>query len=506
METNSATAIVLKTNSSERMRILSGGNVGIGTTNPGSKLHVNGTITVGATVSSFVYGTLAYVDATNGVTLSAPGQNMTLTTGYNEKLIIQSGQNGLQFQTNDGIGNYTDRFLINQTRSYFVGNVGIGTASPFSKLQVGTSTFSGGNGMFSDTRVGISNHGSLTGLMLASTYNDATFPEYGLVFVQGPSTANYNVWSLSPDGPAKGTNLNFIYGYNATNIHVGAPAMVLQGSSGNVGIGVTNPTKLLTVGGSTATSGINNNGIFVNINGGAAITAKSGTSGVEVQLNAETSQGTIGTYSNHPVDFRVNNSNVMWLSTSANVGIGTVSPATRLDISDGSSYFRIWGNSAGDFQAPALAPHIATGDFTIYSGAVGSGTFRLVVKNGGNVGIGVTNPAYALDVSGTIRATGDVIAFSDKRVKENISTLENSLEKVTQLRGVSYNKIGEEEKKIGVIAQEILEILPEVVQQDSEGMYSVAYGNITAVLIEAIKEQQNQINQLKDEVNRLKSK
>ena len=94
--------------------------------------------------------------------------------------------------------------------------------------------------------------------------------------------------------------------------------------NGNVGIGTTNPSKLLTVGGSAATSGIGNNGIFVNIDGGAAVTAKSGTSGVEVQLNAESNtQGTIGTYSNHPVAFRTNNAEAMRIDTSQRVGIGT---------------------------------------------------------------------------------------------------------------------------------------------------------------------------------------
>ena len=68
------------------------------------------------------------------------------------------------------------------------------------------------------------------------------------------------------------------------------------------------------------------------------------------------------------------------------------------------------------------------------------------------------------------------------------------------MRGVSYNKIGEQEKKVGVIAQEILEVLPEVVSQDETGTYSVAYGNIVSVLIEAIKEQQKQIDELKSKL------
>jgi len=118
--------------------------------------------------------------------------------------------------------------------------------------------------------------------------------------------------------------------------------------------------------------------------------------------------------------------------------------------------------------------------------------------NGGDVGIGQTSPAYKLDVTGTIRATGDVIAFSDKRVKENIKTIDNALEKVINLRGVEFNKIGENKKSIGVIAQEVEKILPEVISTDKRDMKSVAYGNIVGVLIEAIKELSDRVKALED--------
>ena len=120
--------------------------------------------------------------------------------------------------------------------------------------------------------------------------------------------------------------------------------------------------------------------------------------------------------------------------------------------------------------------------------------------NGGDVGIGQTSPAYKLDVDGTIRATGDVIAYSDKRVKENIKTIDNALEKVVNLRGVEFNKIGENKKSIGVIAQEVEKVLPEVISTDKKDMKSVAYGNITGVLIEAIKELKREIEELKKQI------
>jgi hypothetical protein len=66
---------------------------------------------------------------------------------------------------------------------------------------------------------------------------------------------------------------------------------------------------------------------------------------------------------------------------------------------------------------------------------------------------------------------------------------------------VRYNRIGESEKKIGVIAQEVLEILPEVVQQDQDGNYSVAYGNMAGLFIESIKQQQDKIQTLEARIS-----
>ena len=98
-------------------------------------------------------------------------------------------------------------------------------------------------------------------------------------------------------------------------------------------------------------------------------------------------------------------------------------------------------------------------------------------------------------LSGSFTATGNITAYSDERLKDNVETIEGALDKVSQMRGVMYDKDGE--RGTGVIAQEMQQVMPEVVE---EGEYlSVAYGNIVGVLIEAVKE-------LKEELNKCKCK
>jgi hypothetical protein len=127
-------------------------------------------------------------------------------------------------------------------------------------------------------------------------------------------------------------------------------------------------------------------------------------------------------------------------------------------------------------------------------------------------GIGIntstTSSSYAMYVNGNIYATGDITAYSDRRKKTNIVTIDKAIETVTKMRGVFYDKIGEESngRQLGVIAQEVNEILPEAVNYASDiDEYGVKYGNMVGLLIEAVKEQQLQIEELKNKLDNVLS-
>ena len=137
----------------------------------------------------------------------------------------------------------------------------------------------------------------------------------------------------------------------------------------------------------------------------------------------------------------------------------------------------------------------ATG-FTIGSAVIAESELEQI--DGITAGTASASKALVVDGSKNISSIGtlsasEVTATSDERLKSDIKTIDNALEKVMNMRGVSFTK--QAEKGIGVIAQEVEKIIPEVVH---DGEYkSVAYGNMVGVLIEAIKEQQKQIDELK---------
>jgi hypothetical protein len=99
--------------------------------------------------------------------------------------------------------------------------------------------------------------------------------------------------------------------------------------------------------------------------------------------------------------------------------------------------------------------------------------------------------------SGSFTATGDITAYSDDSLKTNVQVIDGALGKVEAIRGVTFERIEDGSVSTGVIAQELKAVLPEAVHTDAEGVHSVAYGNITGLLIEAVKELSAQVEELK---------
>jgi hypothetical protein len=132
--------------------------------------------------------------------------------------------------------------------------------------------------------------------------------------------------------------------------------------------------------------------------------------------------------------------------------------------------------------------------------------YHHIGNNCTGISTSTTSSSYRAYIGGSLYAEGDVVAYSDVRKKTDIVTIDNALEKVINLRGVYYTRIDDAARgrQTGVIAQEINEVLPEVVTYAADvDEYGVSYGNIVGVLIEAIKEQQLQIDDLKNKLDLL---
>jgi hypothetical protein len=156
-----------------------------------------------------------------------------------------------------------------------------------------------------------------------------------------------------------------------------------------------------------------------------------------------------------------------------------------------------------------------TGADHIFQVGNNGGTEAMRILNNGNVGIGTSSPTVKLQVNGDIIANS-IAGSSDLRFKTNIRPVTNVLDKIKALRGVYFNWNQNEypEKQfgsnveLGFIAQEVEKIVPEIVTKDKtkEEYRSVKYDKLVALLVEAIKEQQKQIDSLTIKVNNLNQK
>ena len=169
---------------------------------------------------------------------------------------------------------------------------------------------------------------------------------------------------------------------------------------------------------------------------------------------------------------------------------------TAANISSGTASININGTSAG-FPSGGLAE---IGRYLDFHGA-STGAADFDVRLDGGAGNGVTGSGIlTVTANGGAVFSNNVTAYSDIRLKENITVIPNAIDKVKALRGVTFtrNDLTDTTKlHTGVIAQEVLSVLPEAVTQGDNGIYSVAYGNMVGLLIEAIKELSKEIDILK---------
>jgi hypothetical protein len=153
---------------------------------------------------------------------------------------------------------------------------------------------------------------------------------------------------------------------------------------------------------------------------------------------------------------------------------------------------------AGDGGSVTLQPGF--GGFGGHKGSI------LLSPSGGNVGIGMTTPTHSFEIAVGGTTLADVwMTRSSRQFKTNIEPLQGALEKVERLQGVSYDRKSDAKHEIGVIAEDVDQIVPEVVSRDPETkrIQGVDYARLVALLIEAVKSQQAEIHQLKQEIEQI---
>ena len=505
---NSGHSIAIQAGSDANGETAASGNVGIGKTDPSTKLHVFEDNMVG------------------------PDPVVKVDASYLTDTVYTGHGSVMQLTTDRGDG-FADGYLLDVQNS-------TGTAlkirgDRITSLRPGTSDYLG-------------NQAGIVGktLQIHSEYDDAgsqwnafgylngnwldgssgVDSQYGLIFgfqsnVRGGliydhrSTERMAMWSSygrmdfmiasSTDGNGVPIDSNIS---EAMTIAVG----------GNVGIGTTVPHDVLTVtvNNGPATSSIYRSGSNIGTN------TTVGVLSFDTDYNSsETNYGNITVHSNDlsavraSMDLNIKSTTGSMLTgmtlygtnDGVNVGIGVTDPSSKFEVhGTAGQLFSVTDDLTGTIFAVndvSGIPSIEVED---------DGTVKLA-EFGGNVllGTGTDNGSDLLQVDGGILATGDVTAYgsSDARLKTNLEPIANAVDKVNTLTGYTFNwndqAVGKDTtvREAGIIAQDVDAVLPEVVTTRKDGYMAVKYEKIVPLLIEAIKEQDDKIKRLEALVEKL---
>jgi len=230
-------------------------------------------------------------------------------------------------------------------------------------------------------------------------------------------------------------------------------------------------------------------------NGGARLNFTGAHTGNGLQLDDVTLTGTAAQI----------NANALTTGTGLGIAVNALTTGSALSITSSSTA----NTSANGLLYVANTSASTTGTVATIQSNSTAGSGITVLANG-FIGVGNASPTVMLDVTGDAKVNGKLLSPSDIRLKTKVETLTNVLSKLEQMRGVSYEFINQTKyakgPQVGVIAQELQKVFPELVMTGSDGFLSVNYTQLTAVLIQAVKEQQTEINELKEQMKRVMEK
>lgn len=493
------------------------GNVGIGTTSPGSNLHIYSdsgqpTITVERSQVGSASGAAIILRKSRG--LGLPAQVGDLMGAYYYQMLNSAGtwvtsaqvtgvvldptsgseDSAITFSTRLN-GAYAERIRIDSS-----GNLGIGTTSPYSMLSVAgqivgqnfvatsstaTSTIAGSLGVGTtvpEERLDVRGSGK-TGMKLVGTGGTTIITNYARTYsVNNAATTLINsLWdgsnfvgytdivSYGGGGSNQYGNIRF---FPATGGNNDFEAMRIAGQTGNVGIGTTSPATTLSVSGNGYLTGGLGVGLLNTTAGTVQTSGDATIGGVLNGTTASFSRFTISTTAISPTQDNARDLGAASLrfaniygyngNFSGNLGIGTTSPGARLAVRESTN------DNTGGLMISAS-----------------DGDTRAIFMDAS----GVLHFLGAGDAStdATLTAGGTWTNGSDRAFKENITDIKYGLADLLKLEPRNYDIKSNGEKQIGFIAQEMETVIPEVVSGE-EGHKGIAYGNLTAVTVSAIKD------------------
>ena len=475
--------------------------------NAGTGLVVNAT---GIHVNSSYIGTLSSNNASNlgGVAAASYVQNTDSRT-LSGNLVIS----GTYFNPSANtilLGNSTQRWVISANTGNFSGAVnGITTLAAGNTTVTGfvnaTSTIQGGSsltiaGAASGITTLAAGNTTVTGFVNASTgFGSATInaTSNGLIansttITVGNTSVNVTITTAGITS-AGGTGVNPSSNTVGTALGTNTQRWVLNANTGSFAGAVSGITTLAA--GNTTVTG------FVNatstIQGGSSLTIAGAASGITTLAAGNTTItgfANVSTSVNSAIlsvgsNFIANTTQVTLAAgvlLSANGATGTAGHVLYSNGSTGSPYW------AADGVASVTDDTTTNGNrYILFANQTSSTLSTSYVSS---------TKMYFNPSTGKLNATS-FNSLSDFNKKENIQTLQDATSKVLKMRGVSFTWKGTNDKSIGLIAQEVEKILPEVVSTCEDGVKSISYDSIVGLLVEAFKEQQKTIDSLKDTIN-----